>query len=177
MTTSARLHSPSPADMARRPTPTPAPKPAPTPVQPEAPQGPRALTPAEAIAPGELRDGERFKPLYQRALLISGLLPTARLMGHTLLWYANHRTGRISPNYQPTVEQLAKATGLNPARVGVQIEILAQRGWVHLHRLKDGPRAGRTRLDLTIPALNLEQVRADRTPRAELGAHMAGGAE
>ncbi|WP_314411419.1 hypothetical protein [Streptomyces sp. DSM 40484] len=134
--------TPSPADMARRTKP------------------PR--TPQESIAPGHLVDGERFKPTYHRGLLMSGMNPEARLMGFTLLWFANHKTGRISPNFQPSQEELAEATGLSAGRVGVQIEVLRERGWLHLTWIAEGPRTGLPRFDLTIPALYLERVRAHR---------------
>jgi hypothetical protein len=130
---------------------------------------PMRMTAAEAIAPGRLAPGERFKPTYHRGLLLSGMLPEARLLGYTLLWYANHRTGRISPNFQPSREQLAADTGLGAARVGVQIEVLRERGWLHLTPIQEGLRAGRPRFDLTIPALYLERVRAHRAAQIPPG--------
>ena len=172
MTAPALPHRPSPADMARRPLPQAPAKQAATRTaanrtSPEGdrPYEPRPLTPEEAIRPGRLFDGERFRAMYQRGLLISGMRPEARLVGHTLLWFANHLTGRISPNWQPSQQQLAEATGLDAARIGVQLEVLVQRGWLHLHRIAEGPRSGRPRFDLTIPALYLEQIRASRGPQ------------
>jgi hypothetical protein len=144
--------TPSPADLARRARPRPA----------EDGTKPAQLTPAKAIAPGQLAPGERFKTLYQRGLMISGMLPQARLVGHTLSLYAHHRTGRISPNHQPSHDQLAADTGLNPGSIGAQFEILRQRGWLQSTRIGEGPRAGKPRFDLTIPALYLEQIRAPR---------------
>ncbi|MGW5736968.1 MULTISPECIES: hypothetical protein [Streptomyces] len=159
------MTTPSPADLARRARPQPA---APTTAPRSKPTAARhvrsaQLTPAaQAIAPGRLLDGERFKTLYQRGLLLSGLPSHARLVGHTLSLYAHHRTGRVSPNHQPSFEQLAADTGLEAARIGVQVEILRQRGWLLLTRINQGPRAGRTRFDLAIPALYLERIRAPR---------------
>lgn len=179
-------HRPTPGDLAPKPpTPNPAtlaPRPAaptatPGPAPQEAPPSsrPRAMTPAEAIAPGILIGRERFKPTYTRALFLSSMLPAARLVAHTLLWHANHLSGKISPRLQPTTEQLAEATGLDPARVQVQLKILAQRGWIHLHRIEEGPRAGHPRFDLAIPALYLEQVRAARAAQAARNAAEATG--
>lgn len=156
--------TPSPADLARRAAPWPAAlttPPRPTPPAVERAR-PAQLTPAQAIAPGHLKPSERFKPTYTRGLLLSGLLPEARLMGHTLLWYAHHRTGRISPNFQPGLEQLAADSGFYPARVGVQIEILRERGWLCLTPIAEGPRQGRPRFELTIPALVLDRIRQQR---------------
>jgi hypothetical protein len=124
---------------------------------------------ADAIAPGRLAPGERFKPTYHRGLLLSGMLPEARLLGYTLLWYANHRTGRISPNFQPSRAQLADDTGLDAGRVGVQLEILRERGWLRLTPIAEGPRTGRPRFELTIPALCLERVRAHRAEQIPPG--------
>ncbi|WP_405925466.1 hypothetical protein [Streptomyces sp. NBC_00035] len=158
-------HRPSPADLARRPPhaePKPAPRPAPAATPHTAPCETPRLSPQEAIAPGVLRGDERFKPSYHRALLLSGMLPEARLMGYTLLWYAHHRTGRISPSFQPSREELAEHSGLTAGRVGVQLEVLRERGWLHLTPIQQGPRAGLPRFELTIPALYLERVRAHR---------------
>lgn len=132
----------SPADMARR---TPPPR-----------------TPQESLAPGRLADGERFKPTFHRGLLLSGMNPEARLMGYTLLWFAHHRTGRISPTLQPSQQELADASGLSVGRVGVQLEVLRERGWLRLVPISEGPRTGLLRFELTIPALYLERVRAHR---------------
>lgn len=142
--------------------PTPDPTPGPRP-KAAAPSVSRPLTAAEeAIAPGVLTQGERFKPTYHRGLLMSGMLPEARLMGFALLYFANHRTGRIPPSLQPDRQELAQLTGLSTARVGVQLEVLRERGWLHFHRIDHGPRVGLPRFDLTIPALHLERIRAHR---------------
>lgn len=173
MTTST-TRIPSPGDLARRTsahppaqtaqqTATPKPKPR----AQEQPHELRELTAAEAIAPGRLAKGERFKPMYHWGLMLSGLLPEARLLGYTLLWYARHTDGHISPTYQPNLDQLAAATGLMPARVAVQIEILCQRGWLRTTAIPTGPRAGGPRYDLTIPALYLERIRAKRAERED----------
>ncbi|WP_405924900.1 hypothetical protein [Streptomyces sp. NBC_00035] len=169
-------HRPSPADLARRTPqattaapPKPAPGPAPTAPRAAARPQPPKLSAAEAIAPGRLADGERFKPSYHRGLLLSGMLPEARLMGYTLLWYANHSTGRISPNFQPGIEELVEHTGLDARRVGVQLEVLRERGWLRLATIQQGPRAGLPRFELTIPALYLERVRAHRARQIPSG--------
>ncbi|MGW0566125.1 helix-turn-helix domain-containing protein [Streptomyces tauricus] len=158
----------SPADMAARrpaPPPKPAARPAPTAPtpRPAAPSAPQPQTAAEkAISPGVLADGERFKPTYHRGLMVSGMQPEARALGFALLWFASHKNGRISPTLQPSQQDLADASGLSIARVGVQLQVLRERGWLHLHRIEYGPRAGLPRFDLTIPALYLERVRAYR---------------
>jgi hypothetical protein len=144
---------PSPADLARRPAPA-------TPATPK----PALL---DAVAVGVLTKDERFKPMYTWALLMSGMQPEARLLAHTLLWYARHTDGHISPAYQPSVDELVAATGLAPARISTQIEILRQRGWLRLASVPDGPRAGSPRYELTIPALYLQRVRARRIERTE----------
>lgn len=149
--------SPSPADLARR-----TPRVSATGTQ----------TAAEAaIAPGRLVEGERFKPMYHWGLLLSDMLPETRLLGYTLLWYAHHSSGRISPARQPNQAELARATGLTAARVGVQLEVLRQRGWLHLATVPQGPRAGLPRYDLTIPALYLERIRAQRAERHSFQKH------
>lgn len=159
-------HCFSPADMAaHRPTakPKPKPKPAPRP-QAAAASAPRQLTAAEeAIAPGVLSTDERFKPTYHRGLLMSGMHPEARLTGLALLWFAHHKTGSIRPTDQPSRQELVDSTGLSTDRVGVQIEVLRERGWLHLNPITEGPRLGLPRFDLTIPALYLERVRAYRS--------------
>ncbi|OQQ16098.1 hypothetical protein B0675_02085 [Streptomyces sp. M41(2017)] len=146
--------TPSPADLARRARPAEV----------------KQTAPANPLAPARMKSGERFKALYQRGLQMSGMLPEARLVAHTLLMYANHRTGRISPNFQPSREQLAEDTGLDPARIGVQIEVLRQRGWLALTTIAEGPRTGQSRFDMTIPSLYIERIRGPRhTERASLG--------
>ncbi|MEV0475503.1 hypothetical protein [Streptomyces prunicolor] len=173
--------TPTPADLARRALAKPVPPRAAAPPQATVPSNPstaaarpakqssqRALTAEEAIAPGRLAPDERFKSTYHRGMLLSGMLPEARLVGFTLLWYSHHRTGRISPNFQPTAEQLASDTGLDTARVGVQLEVLRQRGWLRLTPIAEGPRTGCPRFELTIPALYLRRIRAHR---AELQSH------
>lgn len=167
--------TPTPADLARRapakpgvplaaaPSQGAAPSSPSTPVaEPAAPSPQRALTAEEAIAPGRLAPAERFKAMYRLGLMFSGMLPETRLVGLTLLWYAHHHTGRISPNFQPSTERLAADTGLDTARVGVQIEILRQRGWLRLTPIAEGPRVGRPRFELTIPTLHLQRIRAHR---------------
>ncbi|MFF6985642.1 hypothetical protein [Streptomyces sp. NPDC010273] len=167
--------TPTPADLVRRAPVRPGVPLTAAPSQPTAPSGPsaagappatpspqRALTPEEALAPGRLAPAERFKAMYRLGLMFSGMLPETRLMGLTLLWYAHHRTGRISPGFQPDTERLAADTGLDTARVGVQIEILRQRGWLRLTPIAEGPRVGRPRFELTIPTLHLQRIRAHR---------------
>lgn len=176
MTTPTRRPVPTPGDLARRSDQPPAPRapskggdahtdPSAVAAQPPA----RTLTAEEAIAPGRLAPSERFKPTYQRGLLLSGMLPETRLMAFTLLWYSHHRSGRISPNFQPSREQLAADTGMDTGRVGVQIEILRQRGWLRLTPIAEGPRTGRPRFELAIPALYLERIRTQRIERVPYG--------
>lgn len=175
MTTPTRRPVPTPGDLARRSERQPAAVAPPKGDNVHArsavatPPVAQTLTPEEAIAPGRLAKGERFKPTYHRGLLLSGMLPETRLMGLSLLWYSHHHTGRISPNFQPSLEQLAADTGLDTHRVGVQIEILRQRGWLHLTVIAEGPRAGQPRFDLAIPALHLQRIRAHRAERAQPG--------
>lgn len=149
---------PSPADLAARARPA------------TAPAKPKPATPADSLAPARLEPDEPFKTMYQRGLILSGMLPEARLVAHTLLMYANHRTGRVSPNFQPSSEQLAADTGLAAARIGGQLEILRQRGWLKLTSIAEGPRIGRPRFDLTIPSLYIERIRGPlRAERASPG--------
>ncbi len=152
----------SPASMAaHRPAPS-TPKPAPRP-RAAAASAPRPLSAAEqAIAPGVLTTSERFKPTYHRAILMSGMQPETRLTALTLLWFAHHKTGSIRPTDQPSRQELVDSTGLSTDRIGVQIEVLRERGWLHLNPITEGPRTGLPRYDLTIPALYLERVRAHR---------------
>jgi hypothetical protein len=157
---------PSPADLARRAA---QPKPGPRPAPPAAAAPQLGPLPAaeEAFAPGVLDAGagERFKPTYHWGLILSGMRPESRLLAYTLLWYAHHRTGRIAPHLKPSREQLATATGLSTAQVGVQLEILRSRGWLRLSPVTEGPRRGQDRYDLTIPSLYLERIRAERAER------------
>lgn len=147
---------PSPADLAAR-------------ARPAATEQ-KQTTLANPLAPARLQAGERFKTVYQRGLLLSGMLPEARLVAHTLLMYANHRTGRISPNFQPSRDQLVEDTGLEAARIGVQLEILRQRGWLTLTPIAEGPRVGQPRFDLTVPSLYMARIRGPRrTDRASPG--------
>ncbi|WP_030569710.1 helix-turn-helix domain-containing protein [Streptomyces aureocirculatus] len=165
MSSPAPPRRPSPADMPRHPAP-PAAKPTtatartPAPAPARSPQHSGLQT---AIAPGKLRDDEVFKSLFRRGLFLSGLPPQARLVAHTLAWYAHHRTGQITPNGQPSVERLARETGLDPNRVRVAIEVLWQRGWLRRRPILSGPRQGRPRMDLVVPAVYLDQVRALRS--------------
>lgn len=145
---------PSPADFARRVAPA-APAVSATPLPPI----------AQAIEPGKLGPNETFKPTYTWGLLISGMLPETRLLGHTILWYARYYDGHIPPTFAPNVDKLSAGSGLTPTRVQTHLEILRQRGWLRLTSIPTGPRAGSPRFDLTIPSLYLERVRAKRADR------------
>lgn len=117
----------------------------------------------EALAPAQLREGERFKAVYSRGMALSGMHPEARLLGHVLLAYADRRGGRIAPNRQPSWDRLASETGLDRERIGVQLNILDQRGWLRRTVIQTGPRTGVTRYRLTIPLLYIERIRAAQT--------------
>ncbi|MFF7259513.1 hypothetical protein ACFZCL_04355 [Streptomyces sp. NPDC008159] len=182
MTSPARCFSP--ADMApRRTRPNPPAQPAPAAAaapgrQPEPAAAhpaeaytPRTLTPAEALAPGRIGKRERFRNQFQHGLRRSCMHPHARLVALTLLGYANDKTGLLSPTYRPTVKQLADHTGLLPAQVQVQLQVLTQRGWLYSRPIAADPCAGTTGLCLAVPAGVLEQLRAARAketaPRGE----------
>jgi hypothetical protein len=124
------------------------------------PYEPKKLTPEQSIAPGKFRSGERLRSMYTQGMRISRMLPETRLVGLTLLGYANFQTGLIHARWQPTPGQLADATGLAEDRVRVHLEVLRQRGWMVCRTLAEGPRAGDTVQQLTVPALVLEQMRA-----------------
>jgi hypothetical protein len=141
-------HRPTPGDLARRPAPA-----APT---------PRPLTPAQTIQPGRLQGRERMRTMVQIGLRISRMHPEARLVALTLLGYAHNKTGMVFPRFQPSPEELAEDTGLTVGQVGVQIHVLTQRGWLYTRRVTGGVDAGREGLNLCVPALVLEQVRAAR---------------
>jgi hypothetical protein len=124
------------------------------------PYVPRALSAADAIAPGKLTRSERLRPLYQQGIRSSRMLPEARLVGLTLLGYANFQTGLVHEKWRPTTDELAYATGLTSAQVLVQLEVLTQRGWMYIRTLKEGARAGTNVLQLCLPAAVLEDLRA-----------------
>ncbi|MFJ3794981.1 hypothetical protein ACIPSJ_01695 [Streptomyces sp. NPDC090088] len=151
------------------PAPRPVPKPGPPRPRPPMPSTPAAapLTPVTAssagsvlIAPGKLRQDEVLRAVYQRGIRLSRMLPEARLVALTLLPYANYKSGLIQR--VPTPEQLAFGTGLARGQVLVQVEVLAQRGWLTRQRLHSGPNAGQEVLQLRVPALVLEQIRQTR---------------
>ncbi|MFJ2007049.1 hypothetical protein [Streptomyces chartreusis] len=173
MTAPTTPRMPTPGDLARRQAP---PRPAP-PASAAAPTKPtvqtrptprereqRPVTAADCIAPGVLRPGERMRSLYQQAMRTSRMQPEARLVALTLLGYANFKTGVLN-RHQPGTEQLAYATGLTNGQVLVQIEVLTQRGWLHLRTLTRGPREGQSVFQLCIPAFALQQLR-DRAAHA-----------
>jgi len=160
-TPSARCFSP--LDMARR---KPQPPAAPKPSRGAAPEAePRPASAADAIRPGKLRKSERMRSMYEQGMRISRMLPEARLVGLTLLGYANFQTGQIHARWRPTAEQLSYATGLTVGQVLVQVQVLTSRGWLTEHTLTRGPRAGSVALQLFIPAAVLEQIR-DRAVQA-----------
>ncbi|MEV0441855.1 hypothetical protein AB0I84_06090 [Streptomyces spectabilis] len=177
MSAPAPPRRPSPADMPRHPLPHPAIKPTASPTGFTTTPAPATAAPAPAadgrasaeaaLTPGKLQPGENFRSVYRRAMFMSGLRPEARLVAHTLVWYANHLNGHISPNHQPSLERLAADTGLTPGRVKVQTQILWQRGWLRRRPILEGPRKGRIRISLTVPAVYLERVRDARAlPRS-----------
>ncbi|MDX5571011.1 hypothetical protein PYK79_57655, partial [Streptomyces sp. ID05-04B] len=150
---------------------TPAPKPKPKPAAaPQAQRRPSGV--ADAIRPGKLRKSERLRSMFEHGMRISRMHPETRLVGLTLLGYANFQTGQIHARWRPTVEDLADATGLTAGRVLVQVEILTSRGWLTEHVLARGPRAGSRALLLCVPALVLEQLR-DRAAQAAAEAEAA----
>jgi hypothetical protein len=126
---------------------------------------PRTLTPAEAIAPGRIGKRERFRNQFQHGVRLGRMHPHARLVALTLLGYANDKTGLLSASHGPNVEELAEHTGLLPAQVRVQLQVLTQRGWLYSRPIVAGPRAGTTGLCLAVPAGVLEQLRAARAER------------
>lgn len=130
-------------------------------------------TPLESITPGTLVKNERFKPTYSRGLLLSGMTPEARLLGHTLLWYAHDRNGLITVERQPRLVDLAEATGLDSHRVETAQRILRSRGWLRLHPIQSGPLMGEQRFELVIPALYLQKVREARAQVQQLKAAQA----
>lgn len=145
MTAPAQPRTPTPGDLARRPTakPTPAAK--------------KPATVEESIAPGELKPGEIMRQLYQQAMRISRMKPHTRLLALTLVGYANHKNGRLT--YEPTVAQLSYATGLSDGQVKTHLQILTQRGWLTRSRPRSGPRKDRLVGQVCIPALVLTQLR------------------
>lgn len=173
---------PSPGDLARRPAPRPPtqpaarPEPEPQPQpdvrrqeQPthhtakpelEQPYEPRQLTPAEAIAPGQLTKEEHFRKYFLFGMRRSRMHPSTRLVGLDLLWRASHATGRMSANLHPSSEHLAQATGLTVGQVEVALNTLHTRGWLRYRRVQEGPRVGQQVFDLVIPAAALEDIRA-----------------
>ncbi|WP_330349619.1 hypothetical protein [Streptomyces sp. NBC_00582] len=162
---------PTPAVFARRkPQPPAAPSaPAPRPPRPTAAEAPaepqsqdRPLTAADAIRPGKIRKSEILRPLYERGLRTSRMLPEARLVGLTLLGYANFQSGVLHAEFRPTPEQLADATGLTPRQVLVQIEVLTSRGWLRERTIAKGPNQGVSVLQLCIPVAVLQLLRDDR---------------
>ena len=145
------------------------------------PYEPRSLTPAEAASPGQLQAGEHLRSFMVRALRKSRMHPEARLVALTLLGYANYKTGLVNSRHQPDTTTLAEDTGLTTGQVQVQLHVLTQRGWLYTRPLTRGPRNGQLGLFLAVPALYLEQVRADRAEyaveRAEYIARATGGTE
>ncbi|MBK3572630.1 hypothetical protein JHN63_02080 [Streptomyces sp. MBT65] len=119
----------------------------------------KTLTAAEAIAPGKLTKREHFRKYFLFGMRRSRMHPHARLVGHDLMWRASHATGQMSPNLQPSTQDLALATGLTVGQVDVALAALHSRGWVRFRVLKEGPRAGQRVSDLVIPAAVLEDIR------------------
>lgn len=166
MSAPATSRIPTPGDLARR-TPTQPPRPAalrtlPTPAaRPE----PAPVTAADLIAPGRLRPGEVLRQVFQQGMRLSRMRPEARLVGLTLLAYANFKTGLLN-KYVPAGRELAAATGLTEGQALIQIEVLTQRGWLTRHTPSRGPRQDQQVLQLCVPALVLEQLRQRRAAGA-----------
>ncbi|MDT7847244.1 hypothetical protein [Streptomyces justiciae] len=158
MSAPATPRIPTPGDLARRPalavTPRVQASPAP---RPEA----SASAVARLAGPGQVRPGEVFRQMFQQGMRISRMQPHARLVGLTLLAYANYKTGLLN-KYEPNSKELSYATGLTEAQALVQLEVLAQRGWLTYRTLSRGPRQGREVMQLCVPALVLEQLRRRR---------------
>ncbi|MFJ2515577.1 hypothetical protein ACIPEL_36170 [Streptomyces griseoviridis] len=162
---SAPAQTPTPGDIARRTAPTPAPRSAPAPAAtdvqtptPAASTQPRA---GSLTAPGVLAPYEVFRQMFQQAMRISRMRPNSRLVGLTLLGYANFKTGLLN-KYQPDLAELSYATGLTKEQVDVQIRVLTQRQWLTRHVPAEGPRQGQEVLKLQIPAAVLQQLRNRR---------------
>ncbi|MEU6376764.1 hypothetical protein [Streptomyces sp. NPDC046909] len=171
MSAPATPRTPTPSDLARRPRPAspsqdavPGATATPTP-PPARPYERRQLSAEEAVAPGKLKQKEQFRRIFLLALRRSHMHPHSRLVGHDLMWRANHATGRILAVAQPTVEQLASATGLTTGQVEVALANLHSRGWLHYRRRQAEARADRPAYSLAIPAGVLEEVRALRPNR------------
>lgn len=114
---------------------------------------------AEMIAPGGLLRGERFRPLFERGIHASGMVPHARLVALALLAFANGGTGDLPLERQPYLAGLVDATGLTSGQVVVQLRALESRGWVR----RDSSRSARyeeARLRPVIPRHALERLRA-----------------
>lgn len=167
MTAPARI--PTPGDLAHRHTPAAQParqartrKAEPRPPLPRRrPYVRQTLTVEQAIAPGGLKPWEHFRPFYRFGMTISRMPAHARLVGHDLLWRANHRTGRIDVADQPPAQIIAEATGLTVPQVLVAVQVLHSRGWLVVRHLRSGAEA----FDLVIPAGFLEEVRVLRSLR------------
>jgi hypothetical protein len=149
--TTPTAHRPNPGDLAARAAARPA---APTPAARP------ATAPAEAVAPVVLLPKERMRTVFLRGVRISRMHPEARLVALTLLGYSNFKTGLVSPRHRPSSEQLAEDTGLTAGQVQVQIQVLAQRGWLYTRRIAHGEYAGQLGLNLSVPAPVLDRVRA-----------------
>ncbi|MFF9285444.1 hypothetical protein [Streptomyces griseosporeus] len=172
MTAPVTPRIPTPGDLARRtttpaahPKPAPAPKPAARTAIAEAPAPPASQDTADLIAPGRLQQGEVMWQMVQQGMRVSRMRPEARLVALTLLGYAHPRTGLLD-KYWPSCEQIAYASGLTTGQVLVQLEVLAQRGWLVQRSFSQGPRQGQTVHRLVIPSWVLEHVRSRRNAHA-----------
>jgi protein-disulfide isomerase-like protein with CxxC motif len=105
-----------------------------------------------------------MRQMYQRGIRASRMLPEARLVALTLLQYAHYRTG-LCTKREPSLEELAYATGLTTGQARVQLEVLTSRGWLTQRKVTTGPRIGRLTYQLCIPQLVLERLR-NRTDAA-----------
>lgn len=159
MTAPARPSIPTPADLVRRTTPAAVP-----PAMAGAPAAPKPgplPSIVDLASPGLLNPREVLRQMFQQGIRISRMQPEARLVGLTLLTYANFRTGLLN-KHAPTPEQLAYATGLTEGQVLVQIQVLKQRGWLTERVLTVGPREGQAVFQLGIPGAVLHQLRNRR---------------
>ncbi|MGW0795142.1 hypothetical protein [Streptomyces sp. NPDC002692] len=108
-----------------------------------------------------MRKGDQpLRALYLQGMRISRLNANTRLVGLTLIGYANFQSGLLRQDHMPTPEELSYATGLTVGQVLTQIEVLTQRGWLTECKPERGPNAGSTQLKLTVPVFVLSHLRA-----------------
>ncbi|MET7679361.1 hypothetical protein [Streptomyces sp. NPDC005423] len=118
--------------------------------------------PAVNAAPARLRKGETTRSLFQQGMRISGMNPHTRLLALTLLGHANFRSGVISPQFQPSDEELVAETGLTLAQVNVQLSVLRSRGWLVQHVSRNDGATDENRWRLAVPEHVLARLRTTR---------------